>query len=282
MSKTTILLIAEHTPAEGQPYTVEVRNDQKQVVSFTQYTADGQLDQVVENDYDSEGRLKEQRQFFQETLAQRVLHHYSDAGQLESETIIFMDGSKSIRSFERNEADQSVLSRLVDEDGEEEEKLYRRMDSEGRVVEEKLESEGELQHHVRSSFDDSGRLLERHTTDSEGHQDSIIVHYELDDQGRVTTAKITNAEGELLRVEALTFDDRGNRTELRFQDHQQGYAAAEQWSYNLDNKVTEHTRLAANGQATSRTQYSYDEAGRLLEEEQQSAQGTQVLRYVYE
>ena len=60
MPKTTILLIAEHTPEEGVPYTIEERNDQNKVLSFEQFTAEGQPDQKIENDYDGEGRLLEQ------------------------------------------------------------------------------------------------------------------------------------------------------------------------------------------------------------------------------
>ena len=135
---------------------------------------------------------------------------------------------------------------------------------------------------MTSKIDDHGRLLERTIINEEGDELQLLINYETDDQGRIVLAKIQNGSGELIRVEHQSFDERGNRVELKVEDHQQGYATVEQWDYNLDNRITTHTRLSPNGEPMAITEYTYDGEGRVAEEEQRNREGIRLLKYIYE
>lgn len=281
---TTIYLSEDDSKAQKIKYYYEERLNSGVAVLEEQYYPDGSIENRVERKYDENGTLVEEK-FYSEEGEPDSVHHYQldNSGKISLIKSVYRDGTVGYKHYEYNEADNSEWVTVKDENGEVEAREYRRYDSEGRALEE-LTYEGteSLQQKVLTSYDDAGRPVKQEITYEDGYLSTLHYSYEMDDQGRVATAKVTNQKGSEFRYEEFQYDDKNNLVEQYVEDIQNRRTYIRQWEYNGQGQVSVERRLNAQEQPEVEIVYHYNEEGLVVEKETATMEGNTYELYEYE
>ena len=280
-SITTFLTAEEY--GEGETlHMKEERDEQGNILLIESYAMDGSREQRTVSTYNDKDQLVSQDQYsYNEEPDQRLAFTYNESGKLKAVTITYLDGSISVKTYNRDEAENSLTIIIKDEDGEEEGKEYRKMDAEGRVLEEVIHEDGELNSKAKTSYDDAGRPIETHTTDAEGYEQSQFYFYELNDKGQFSEIEIADEKDELIRADSFEYDERGNETTHRIENHKEGYVLVDSLLWNEENQMTQRKRQLSDGKLIEEINYEYNEMKHLAKEEHISADRVYAHRYEY-
>ena len=276
-------LINEYTSEDGVLLQIEERDTAGNILLQEQYNDQGQVEQSISRSFNEAGHLLEEtHSSYGEDPHQRLVHHYDDQDKITKVDVHFLDGSISYQQFTRNKEERTVLIEVVDEDGELEGKEFRKFDDEGRTLVETIHDDEGLQKHVETQFDEHGRPLARKGQFADGVEIDWQYQYEYNDKAQVIAASIQDVDGQLVRVERLSYDEAGNTSSHKVEDHKSGYGHIEHYEYDQNNRITRELKLALNESPMEETLYTYREDGLLSSEEKRTPRGVFIHQYQYE
>jgi hypothetical protein len=275
-------IATQDTAEEGYQSYYEERDAQGNVLLEIQYFEDGSLARRVERIFDESQKLKNEKFYSQEGAPDDVHDlSYNESGKLTFVKSTYAGGAIGIKKIENDESSNSETIRVEDEQGQVESKEYRRFDSEGKTLEEALyEGEDQLNQRSEASYDDHGRPIWKKITFEDGYESKNDYEYEMDEEGRVISVKITNEKGEEIFYEEYEFNEKNNIAEHYIESPKQ--TSIRKYEYDEKDRVILEQRLNGQEQVEQEVHFQYNEAGQLTLKETNTPDGFTVEMYTYE
>ncbi len=229
----------------------------------TQYNADGQVEQVMEYEYDDKGFLvKEILKEGDGTVMEHKTFEPDDDQRVRKEFCHYADGSYDVTTYHYDEKGRLIKKETHDDEGDLEGTEVMEYENDLLVKHTVTGDDGEKVSEVSYQYDENGLLLETHVQDFQsGTEYTKVTSY--DDKGRRKASATYDSNEEPLERLLFREDEKGRLVEVVEENRRKKNTTKMQ--YDEKDNIIKQQEYDLNGELVNEIERTYDEEGRLLE-----------------
>ncbi len=266
----TINIFNKETSQEWKASYEEFDKQGNEILS-EDYDYDGSVNNKIVTKYDEKNRKKEISIYSTDDfLSERhVLEYIGNTDKILAEEIVYADMSKSIKSYTYEDNKVKIITQ--DEDEEIEEQEFLELDNDGHIIFKKIIDDFENVTTNQRAFYENGKLVKRIEYD-ENDEETQHSEFKYNADNLLIQVKTIGKNGKIFDYNQFEYDDKG-REKIR----QIGTRGRVETEYNDELRQVISTTKASTGQIFGTSVTTYDEQGRILEEQDT----TETKKYVY-
>lgn len=240
-----------------------------------EFDQDGNLDSVIEMDYDENDLLKKEATIHvKDGFEERKSYEYDENAKLISQRIDYHGGAWSIKKYKRNNQEKSLEIITLDEENQLEEKEILMFDDKNRLISRAEYDEKEkLKEKTISIYDDQNDLIIRKEEYNKKNKIEKVHLYFYNKEKKLEGIKTENRKGKLLDWVKLEYDDKGS---VIMQKSMSGVALVLEHDY--DKRITVEKQHDNSGALVNEIISEKDEYGNVIKEKSVDKE----VRYLYE
>lgn len=235
------------------------------------YDYDGSVSSRIATKYDDLKRKKEISIYGEgDFLSERhVFEYQGNSDRILAEEIVYADMSKSIKAYDYGDHKIQIITK--NEDDEVEEQEYQEFDNDGNLISTKIIDDfDKIVTYQKSIFEDK-KIVKRIELD-ENENEVQHTDFIYNENGKIIKTKVFTPNGKLVDFNNFAYDEKGR--EILRQIGSRGTVTTE---YNDETRQVNSTTRIGNGQVYASEITTYDEKGRIIEEQST----TETKTFVY-
>lgn len=238
--------------------SVQIYNQNGDLLSNKEFDAEENLDSVIEIDYNENNKIiHEKTMHIQDGFEESKSFEYNNNGDIKSQKIIYHGGAYSIKKYIKNSEDKSLEIITYDEDDEIEEKTILHFDEKNRLISQAEYDDREkmTEKTVNVFDDDKNVLLQKEEYNNKNKLEKVHFYFYNEDNNLIGI-KTENRKGKLLDWVKLEYDDKGK---VVMQKAMSGVTLMLEHDY--DNNITVEKHFDASGNLFNEVKTEKDNLG---------------------